>query len=132
MPPTERQILTAFLLSPAPLPTIISLQQFTAYFPHTAKNASRQQIRTLYRSLQHRRALVVDAVAQEIEAEVKRGKAQRRVVVRTRRADELGVLEGLEEGDVEGDLERAVSVPFRRCAPVQTDSLRDHSPESRP
>lgn len=124
MPPTESQILTTFLLPPAPLPAILSLQQFEALFPHTTKNASQQQIRTLYRSLQHQRALVVDAVAQDIEAEVKRGKAQRRVVVRTRRAGELGVLEGLEEGDVEGDLERAVSVHFPLCAmSIQTCSM---------
>jgi centromere-localized protein 2 len=88
MPPTEQTILSTFLLAPAPLPTILPLAQFIALFPRSEQSSP--EIQRLYRSLQHRRALLTDDVAQNIEDEVKRGNAQRRAVARLRRAEERG------------------------------------------
>jgi centromere-localized protein 2 len=105
MAPTEATILSTFLLPPAPLPSLISLQAFTALFPRA--HQSSPQIRTLYRDLQHQRAKLVDTIALNIATEVKRGNAQRRTVVRVRRSA------GREEQDDEADMETAVCmVPF--------------------
>tara|TARA_R110002060_G_scaffold62348_1_gene71740 strand:+ start:288 stop:602 length:315 start_codon:yes stop_codon:yes gene_type:complete len=101
MAPTEATILSTFLLSPAPLPTIITLKAFTELFPRSQQSSP--QIKALYRDLQHQRARLTDAVTRNIGAEVKRGKAQRREVVRARREAER------EEQDDEVDVERAVS-----------------------
>lgn len=105
MAPTELQILTTFLLPPAPLSSLISLQAFTTLFPRTQQQHCAPQIRTLYRDLQHQRARLTDAIAHNIAAEVKRGNAQRKAVVRSRRAA------GREEQDDEIELETAASFP---------------------
>lgn len=101
MPPTETTILSTFLLPPSPLPTILSLKAFTDLFPRAQQSSP--QIRALYRDLQHQRAQLTDAVSRSIAMEVKRGAAQRRAVVRARRAA------GREEQDDEVDIENAVS-----------------------
>ena len=101
MAPTEATILSAFLLPPGPLPSIISLKAFTELFPRSQQSSP--QIRSLYRDLQHQRARLVDAVARNITTEVKRGNTQRRAVVRARKAA------GREEQDDEVDIENAVS-----------------------
>lgn len=102
MAPTEATILTNFLLSPASLPSIVTLRSFTAFFPHS--QASNPHIRLLYRDLQHQRALVSDAVAHNISNEVKRGNAQRRAVIKARKeAQRL-------DQDEEIDIEQAVGL----------------------
>jgi len=109
--PTESTILTSLLLPPAPLPTILPLQKFTALFPPSAR--SHPQIPLLYRDLQHQRALDIDTVRRNIAAEVKRGEGQKREVARQRRREERDVgvgMEGIEgEGKWEGRLEELVS-----------------------
>ncbi|KIN02488.1 hypothetical protein OIDMADRAFT_194948 [Oidiodendron maius Zn] len=100
MAPTEATILSTFLLPPAPLPSIISLKAFTELFPRSQQSSP--QIRTLYRDLQHQRAQLVDALSRNVTTEVKRGAAQRRTVVRARRAA------GREEQDDEVDVENAL------------------------
>jgi len=104
MAPTESTLLHTFLLPPAPLPTILPLKSFTDLFPPSAqKNPA---IRTLYRNLQHARALITDTVAQNIEVESRRGDFQRRNVVRTRRRAERE----RNGGDEEVLLENAVRI----------------------
>lgn len=102
MAPTEETILSSFLLPPAPLPSLISLKAFTELFPRSQQGSP--QIKALYRDLQRQRARLTDAVARNIAAEVKRGNAQRRVVVKARRRAEK------EEQDDEADIENAVSI----------------------
>lgn len=102
MAPTETTILTSFLLAPAPLPTIIPFSIFTSYFPSAERSSP--EIRRLYRALQQRRALLTDAVAANIEREVKNGSAQRRAIARARREERI---EG-EGDDEEVVIERAV------------------------
>lgn len=102
MPPTEATLLSAFLLPPAPLPAIITLKSFTQLFPKSQQSST--QVKTLYRDVQNQRARITDAVAKNIVAEVKRGNAQKRAVVRARREAEK------EEQDDEVDVETAVSL----------------------
>ncbi|KAH8599129.1 Cnl2/NKP2 family protein-domain-containing protein [Bisporella sp. PMI_857] len=97
MSPTESTLLQSFLLTPAPLPSIISLSRFTSLFPKPQQSSP--HIRTLYRDLQLSRARITDQVERNIQQEVKRGNAQRRVVRRSRRERE-------EEGDDEALIEQ--------------------------
>jgi len=99
MAPTEATILSTFLLPPAPLTSIISLKAFSELFSRSQRSP---HVRLLYRDLQHQRAQITDAVAHNIAAEVKRGNAQRRAVVRARRAAEV------EDGDDEVEVENAL------------------------
>jgi centromere-localized protein 2 len=101
MPPTEATLLSAFLLPPAPLPAILTLKSFTQLFPKSQQSSP--QVKALYRDLQNQRARITDAVAKNIVAEVKRGNAQRRAVVRARREAEK------EEQDDDVAVETAVS-----------------------
>jgi len=102
MAPTEAKIYSNFLLPPASLPSSNSLKDFTALFPR--KDQSSPQIRILYRDLQHLRARLTDAVANEIDVEVKKGNRQRRAVLKSRRND------GRVEDDDEAAIEAAVSL----------------------
>jgi centromere-localized protein 2 len=100
MAPTEATILSTFLLPPAPLPSIITLKAFTELFPRAQQSSP--QIKALYRDLQHQRSRLTDSITRNIGAEVKRGNAQRRVIVRARRAAEK------EDQDDEVDVEETV------------------------
>jgi centromere-localized protein 2 len=101
MAPTEQIILRNYLLVPAQLPAIISLQEFIALFPRQLQSSPR--IRTLYRDLQSQRNAVVDDVAEQVEQEAKHGKAMRRAVIRSKREAEE------QEQDEEVEIERMVS-----------------------
>ena len=70
-PPTEHQILTSYLLNPASLPTILSLDQFRNLFPN--KFREHPQIKRLYRDLQFLRSVDIDNVRENIAQEVRRG-----------------------------------------------------------
>ncbi|KAI1389034.1 Cnl2/NKP2 family protein-domain-containing protein [Hypoxylon trugodes] len=98
MATNEATILRNYLLLPARLPTILSLQEFTTLFPKSQQASP--HIRTLYRDLQQQRNAVVDGVAQNIDAQVRQGKALRREVIKARREAEL------EEQDDEIEIER--------------------------
>ncbi|KAJ5504390.1 Kinetochore subunit NKP2 [Penicillium fimorum] len=75
MAPSEEFILSNFLLSPAPLPTVMSLQKFTELFPKRLR--SHPHIRTLYRELQQVREQDMDRVNESIDNEIKQGEKQR-------------------------------------------------------
>ncbi len=83
MPPTEAAILNDFLIAPAPLPSIISLQKFTDLFPRSQR--SNPQVKDLYDELKGRRSLDIEHVKRNIAQEVRRGEKQRRQVIKTRR-----------------------------------------------
>jgi centromere-localized protein 2 len=101
MAPNEATILEKYLLLPARLPSIVSLQEFTSFFPKSLQSSP--QIRTLYRDLQQQRNAVVDAVASNIDTEVKRGRALKRAAVKARREAEMD-----EDMDDEIEIERNV------------------------
>ncbi|KAK4039147.1 Cnl2/NKP2 family protein-domain-containing protein [Parachaetomium inaequale] len=98
MAPTEQKILSNYLLVPAQLPAILSLQEFIALFPRPLQSSPK--IRSLYRDLQSQRNAVVDGVAEQIEQEAKHGKAMRRAVIRSKREAEA------QELDDEVEIER--------------------------
>ncbi|KAB8072891.1 Cnl2/NKP2 family protein-domain-containing protein [Aspergillus leporis] len=75
MAPSEESILSNFLLSPASLPTIISLQQFTELFPKRLR--SHPHIRALYRELQQLREQDMDLVNGNIDQELRQGENQK-------------------------------------------------------
>ena len=102
MPPTEQKILSNYLLVPAQLPAILSLQEFVALFPRQLQSSPK--IRSLYRDLQSQRNAVVDDVAEQIEQEAKHGKAMRRAVIRSKREAEA------QELDDEVEIERMASI----------------------
>lgn len=74
MAPSEQSILSNFLLSPAPLPTMISLQKFTSFFPKHLRN--HPHVRAMYRELQQDREQDMDLVNENIDREVKMGEEQ--------------------------------------------------------
>jgi centromere-localized protein 2 len=81
MPPTsisaaEAQILKSYLLNPASLPTIITLDEFTELFP--ANQQSHPQVKLLYRDLQFLRTVDTDLVEENIAKECRDGERQRR------------------------------------------------------
>jgi hypothetical protein len=102
MAPTEQEILSNYLLAPARLPSIISLQEFIALFPRQLQSSP--QVRSLYRDLQSQRNALVDAVAEQVEEEAKHGKAMRRAFIRSKREAEA------QEHDDEVEIERMVSL----------------------
>lgn len=75
MAPSEASILSNFLLSPASLPTIMSLQQFTELFPKRLR--SHPHVKVLYRELQEIREQDRDLVSGNIDQETKQGERQR-------------------------------------------------------
>ncbi|RAL09726.1 uncharacterized protein BO97DRAFT_374133 [Aspergillus homomorphus CBS 101889] len=75
MAPSETAILSNFLLAPAPLPTIMSLQHFTELFPKRLR--SHPHIRVLYRELQEIREQDMDLVNENIDKETVQGDRQK-------------------------------------------------------
>ena len=80
--PSEGSILRSTLIPPSGLPAVISLKDFTTLFPVSLR--THPQIPALYRALQHDRALDLDFVNTNIDAEVKRGERQQREVLRAK------------------------------------------------
>ena len=107
-PPSEETILSEYLLLPAGLPGVVTLEEFASFFPRAQRSSPR--VRALYRDLQQQRNAAVAAAAEGIAAQVRQGRALRRQVVRERRAAaELG---GEEDRDDEVEIERTVCFCF--------------------
>ncbi|KAH6645937.1 Cnl2/NKP2 family protein-domain-containing protein [Truncatella angustata] len=122
MAPNEATILQNYLLLPARLPAILSLQEFTAYFPKSQQSSP--QIRALYRDLQQQRNAVVDLVGSNIDSEVKRGKALRRAVAQARHEAELD-----DDIDDEIEIERNLFGPTSNTIQPRKHDLRTILPE---
>lgn len=103
MAPTEASILNNFLLSPAPLPTIISLQKFADLFPKSQR--SHPQVKLLYRELQHLRAIDIDLVKDNIFREVRRGDRQRVELQRAQVASGKEHDESLDHREIDMDIQ---------------------------
>ncbi|KAF7507335.1 hypothetical protein GJ744_010652 [Endocarpon pusillum] len=76
----EEQILKAYLLNPASLPTIITFEEFRDLFP--SNQQSHPQVRLLYRDLQFLRTVDTDLVEENIAKECQNGERQRREMYR--------------------------------------------------
>ncbi|KAH8842424.1 hypothetical protein MCOR27_005756 [Pyricularia oryzae] len=119
MAPTESTILSNFLLAPAQLPTIISMDEFKALFP--LQHRSSAQVRSLYRDLQRQRSNVVEVVSENIAEETSRhANVIRRQVTR---ADRIGTL--ADEYDAEDEVEKALVASS--STPVGNDPLTNLS-----
>ncbi|KAK5143277.1 Cnl2/NKP2 family protein-domain-containing protein [Cryomyces antarcticus] len=103
MPHTEASILSNFLLPPAPLPAALSLRKFTELFPRSHQD--NPQIEVFYRDLHYQRAIQVDAVEQNVAAEVKRGKKQKQEVIKARRAAEAPELSSTDVREIRMEAE---------------------------
>lgn len=102
MAPTESTILNNFLLVPAQLPAIISLDEFKALFP--SQHRASPQVRSLYRDLQRQRSNVVEEVSENITEEAGRqATIIRRQVLR---ADRMATL--ADEYDAEDEVEKVL------------------------
>lgn len=82
MASTEATILSNFLLPPASLDNIISLEAFKDLFPKSYR--SNPHIQHLYLELQHVRDQIINNVRHNIGKEVERGERQRRQVAKAR------------------------------------------------
>lgn len=101
MAPSEESILSNFLLSPAPLPTVLSLHKFTELFPKRLRN--HPHIRTLYRELQQVREHDMDRVNENIDHELQQGDKQKAELRKASRA--AGVEAANEEEQREMDMD---------------------------
>ncbi|ATY66022.1 Kinetochore subunit NKP2 [Cordyceps militaris CM01] len=96
--PTEAELLTSFLLDPARLPNIMTLEQFRALFPREVRAAP--PVRSLFLDLAAQRGQAIDTVAAAIELEAQRGgPAIRRAVARQRREEVNWEVDGEVEMD---------------------------------
>lgn len=98
MAPTESSILSNFLLPPAPLPQVITLEEFTALFPRRYQSSA--QVEAIYREYQHQRAIDTDDVKRNIASEVHRGEKYKREVARTRHRQDADAMQGVDMDDV--------------------------------
>lgn len=99
----EAELLTTFLLTPAPLPAILTFDQFRALFPRPVHGSP--LLRSLFRDLQAQRGRVLDTVAASVELESQRGgQAIRREVARQRREEV--------DWEVDGEVEMDRAVRF--------------------
>ncbi|KAJ9295675.1 hypothetical protein DTO271G3_5698 [Paecilomyces variotii] len=112
MAPSEESILSNFLLSPAPLPTVISLQKFTELFPKRLR--SHPQIRVLYRELQQLREQDMNLVNENIDKEVQRGERQK---MELRRALSATGVDGISDGE-----QREMDMDVQLFGPPSTKS----------
>jgi centromere-localized protein 2 len=127
MAPTEAEILENFLLPPAPLQNIITLKEFAALFPRSARD--HPEISVLYGEIQEQRAQDIQAVKDAIKKEIRRGKKERQQVANARREaeDEQRRAFGVEEtrpGQIVSA--RPVHCPSFDCSPLLTTKLSNH------
>ena len=79
MAPTEESILRSFLLSKSGLRDVVTLAEFTSFFPPSKRNSP--LVRRLYRDLQGQRNAICEGVSKQINMERNMGErliAQRR------------------------------------------------------
>lgn len=120
MAPTEESILSNFLLSPAPLPTVLSLQKFTELFPKRLRD--HPHIRTLYRELQQVREHDMDRVNENIDQETQQGERQK---AELRKASLAAGVEGSN-----ADEQREMEVDLHLFGQNSTDQELFHSTDS--
>ncbi|KAF4126359.1 centromere-localized protein 2 [Geosmithia morbida] len=86
MAPTEAQVLTSYLIRPASLDAILTYDAFAERFPPPQRDSP--AVRALWKDLVSQRERLLDEVRAAIEAEVVRGQAMKREIIRARREAE--------------------------------------------
>lgn len=104
MPSQEAQILSDFLLAPAPLRDFVTLRQFTDIFPQSQR--ANPAIKDLYRELQRLREKDIESVRRSIAEEVRRSKRLRQEYAKERRQLDGATFAGLDP--VAFDMEQEV------------------------
>jgi centromere-localized protein 2 len=94
MPPKEATLLSDFLLAPAELRHILTLEQFTEIFPNSLRASP--AIKSLYQELQRLRHEDVELVRENIVEEIKKSRPLRRQCARERRQDDHAAVAGLD------------------------------------
>ncbi|OAL51153.1 hypothetical protein IQ07DRAFT_565504 [Pyrenochaeta sp. DS3sAY3a] len=108
MPSQEAQILSDFLLAPAPLRDFVTLRQFTDIFPQSQR--TNPAIKDLYRELQRLREKDIESVRRSIAEEVRRSKRLRQEYAKERRQLDGATFAGLDP--VAFDMEQEISGQF--------------------
>ncbi|BFZ59254.1 hypothetical protein YB2330_000260 [Saitoella coloradoensis] len=83
MPPSEATILSSFLLSKSSLQDVVTLQQFTQFFPQTKRNSP--LIKHIYNNIRQRRTHTTDQIRKNIQVEAKVG--TKRLLAARRKAE---------------------------------------------
>lgn len=88
MAPAETTVLSNFLVTPAALHKVISIQAFINLFPETHR--SHPQLKHMFYELQYQRDHSINKVRQNISKEAKKGQLQRRRVAMARKQAAMG------------------------------------------
>lgn len=94
MPSPETAILTDFLLDPASLRDVLTLQQFTEIFPKSHRLSP--AVKELYQELQRLRNEDLETVRLNIQEEVKKSRTLKRDCARERELDDRRAVAGLD------------------------------------
>jgi hypothetical protein len=108
MPPTEETILQSFLLQKAGLRDVLTLAEFSVYFPLSKRSSS--LVRQLYRDLQSQRNTICNSVLKQIKLECRLGEN----LVAKQRAGR-GKPKSADPVDMESDVEIQVRSPLKIC-----------------
>ena len=95
MAPTEESILRSFLLSKSGLRDVVTLSEFTSFFPPSKRSSP--LVRQLYRDLQGQRNAICESVSKQINMECRMGAR----LIASRRATRADVNGSGEEGGME-------------------------------
>jgi len=95
MAPTEESILRSFLLSKSGLRDVVTLSEFTSFFPPSKRSSP--LVRQLYRDLQGQRNAICESVGKQINMECRMGAR----LIASRRAARADVNGSGEEGGME-------------------------------
>jgi hypothetical protein len=106
MAPTEESILRSFLLQKAGLRDVLTLAEFSTYFPPSKRSSP--LIRHLYRDLQSQRSAICESVLKQINLECRFGEG---LVAQRRAARESSRTAGDSEG-AESQVDVQVSMSF--------------------
>jgi centromere-localized protein 2 len=121
MPASESEILSNFLLPPAPLHQIITQDEFIALFPRA--HQSNPQVKTLYRDFQYQRAVDIDHVKENIAAEVRRGEKQKRRIALSRSKRDWPALDQKAAQDIAMNAEVRLHCPQRHYKDFADEAL---------
>lgn len=121
---TESELLTTFLLTPSPLPTITPYSTFLTLVPQSYRNNPEHapSLTRLYRDLQFQRSITIDQVRINIEREC----STRAATLRTRLARRIAI----EDGDQSAERKEANRILEMRKRKRDKSAFIDHQRHS--
>lgn len=118
MAPKESTLLSDFLLVPADLRNILTLEQFTDIFPQSQRDSP--AIKSLYQELRRLRQEDIDIVQGRIADEVKKSKSLRQKAMRERKQNDQEAVAGLDPVALDMEDELAGNNSRRKPHTLQT------------